>query len=61
MAWRGDHFDTEALGIEQRRDGGEDLDFAAVAAAAVDAVDVGGAADVLQQGLLQASGLLIQE
>src|SRR5690606_24631 len=48
-----DHLDAETLGIEQRGDGGEDLDFAGVAAAAIDPVDIGRAANVLEQGLLE--------
>lgn len=39
------HLDAEALGVKQRRQRSEDLNLAAVAAAAVHAVDVGRAFD----------------
>ena len=53
------HFDAEALGVKQRRQRSEDLNLAAVAAAAVHAVDVGRAFDFFQQRRLHAGdGLL---
>ncbi|MNT13498.1 hypothetical protein D3C72_1484710 [compost metagenome] len=55
----GDHLDAEPLGIEQRGDGGEDLDLAGVAAAAVHPIDIGRAANVLEQGLLETGDLRI--
>ncbi|SQI97426.1 Uncharacterised protein [Klebsiella oxytoca] len=46
------HFDPKALGVEQRRQGGENLDLAAVAAAAVHPINVGGTLNFLQQRCL---------
>ena len=53
------HFDPKTLGVEQRRKGSENLDLAAVAAAAVHPVDVGGALNFLQQRCLHAGDGLI--
>ena len=53
MAGRGNHLDAETLGIKNGRDGREDFNFAAVAAAAVNAVDVGGALNALQKRSLE--------
>ena len=48
MARRRHHLNPEAFSVEQRRKGGENFDFAAVAAATVDAVDVGRTFNLLQ-------------
>jgi hypothetical protein len=43
---RRDHLDSETLHIEERREGREDLDLAAVTAAAIHAIDEDRALDV---------------
>ena len=54
MARRRHNLNPEAFSVEQRRKGGEDFNFATVAAAAVDAVDVGRTFNFLQQRGLHA-------
>ena len=58
MARRRDQLDPEAFGVKHRTDRGEYLDFTAVAAAAVDAEDIGRTLDVALQRLLELGDLV---
>ncbi len=57
---RGHDLDAKALDVEDGRDGTEDLDLAAVAAAAVNTVDVHRALDLLKKGRLGLLDALVE-
>ena len=60
MTGRGHDLDTKALDVKDGRDGTEDLDLAAVAAAAVNTVDVHRALDLLKKGRLGLLDALVE-